>query len=82
MSLCPHCGQDHAAVYRCHGSTLGKMPKDPAKQSAIAKKRWADRRHARALAIQEKEGIGEFRPKRGYLHKAEPEAKPLSTWRW
>jgi len=77
--ICPNCHQDHNAVHRCQGSVLGKLPKDPVKQSKAANARWTKWRHARALAYhkrQEQEQFPTAAP--GPL----PEPEPLPTWRW
>ena len=39
-TICPKCGQDHHAVWRCSCGELGRRPKDPKKQSRAATIRW------------------------------------------
>ena len=83
VKICPKCGQCHAAVHRCQGSILGKLPKDPAKQSKAANARWTKWRHARALAYhkrQEQEQFPTAAPVPALEPPAEPE--PKKTWRW
>ena len=82
-SICPECLQCHAAVHRCQGSVMGKLPKDPAKQSKAANARWTKWRHARALAYhkrQEQEQFPTAAPVPAIEPPAEPE--PKKTWRW
>ena len=79
VKICPKCHQDHAAVHRCQGSVLGKLPKDPAKQSKAAKERWKQWRHDRALAYHKRQEQEQF-PTAAPVPVIEPEAK--KSWRW
>ena len=83
MSICEKCGQDHNAVHRCQGSVLGKLPKDPVKQSKAANARWTKWRHDRALAYHKRQEQEQF-PTAAPVPATEPPAEPETkkTWRW
>jgi hypothetical protein len=84
MSICPSCGQDHHAVFVCAGHTLGTTTrKNPTNQSAAAKKRWKDYRHARFLAYHARQGQDPApEPPPAPAPDPAPELKPSPNWRW